>query len=135
MLVSLATGASFTAGVVIVIVLYQVIEGSFAEDRKTWIVDPDVVFIEKHSFVPEQPTYTVRGVIRNRGDDLWQTATIHIDVYAGSAHMNTCVDDVYEIEPRSTRDFQISCRNVGGQDLPDNVSYKIDIRYGYRVNF
>jgi len=135
MAVSFATGASFTAGVVVVIVAYQIAKDYWAVSETSWIKDPQELSIANHELVPDQNTFTVRGVIANAGDNVWNLATVEIRIFAGQALVNVCNDDVWEIPANSDRDFELSCRGAGGQNLPDNISYEIEVSHGSRVNW
>jgi len=133
--VSFATGASFTLGVVIVIIGYQVAKDYWAVSETSWIHDPDDLSITNHELVPDQNTLTVRGAIKNSGDNVWNLATVEIRLFAGAALVNRCNDDVWEISASSSRNFELVCRGASGRDLPDNISYEIEVTHGSRVNW
>jgi hypothetical protein len=135
MLLSLVTGASFTLGVVVIIIAYQMLKDHWAEDRRSWIGDPEDLRIVEHEVVPNQNRFTVRGTIENSGDYLWSIASVNIRLFAGQAQVNACNDDVWEIPPNSTRDFELYCRGVSGINLPTNIRYEIGVSSGSRVNW
>ena len=131
MLISLATGICFATGFLFIVAIWEgdVFDGN---DDKTWIGNPNGVTIANHSIDAESHDFTVTGTIRNDSIHNWDTIHIELDVYADEALVNNCDGDVREVPPDSERKFRVECYQVSGQNLPDNIHYKLRVRSGFR---
>ncbi len=134
MLISLATGASFTLGVLAVVVAYQLVKEQRAIVQSTRIVVPDDLSIVEHELVAGQENFTVRGVLENKGDSAWPFAFVKMRVYSGDALMSGCNTDIDEVQPNSRRDFVLKCSTTHGRNLPDNMTYVIEIPWAHRLD-
>jgi len=134
MLISFATGVSFALGVGVVFVAYQLINYSEDVDPSTKVFAPDDLSIVEHELVPDREKFTVHGVIENKGDGVWPFAWVNMRVYSGDALMSGCSVDLSEIQPNSRQQFELTCSTTQGRNLPDNMSYVIDIPWGWRLN-
>ncbi len=134
MLISFATGASFALGVCVVYVAYQSINYSENADPSTKVFAPDDLSIVGHELVPDREKFTVHGVVENKGDSVWPFALLEMRVFSGDALMSGCSVDLSEIQPNSRQQFELRCSTTQGRNLPDNVSYAIEILWGWRSN-
>lgn len=134
MFISFATGASFALGVCVVVVAYQLIKTSGDVDPSTKVFVPDDLTILEHELVPDREKFTVHGAIENSGDRVWRFALLKLRVYAGGALMSGCSVDLTEIEPNSRKQFEVTCSTTQGRNLPDNISYVIEIPWGWRLD-
>ena len=134
MLISLATGASFTLGVLAIVVAFQLVKEQRAVVQSTRIVAPDDLSIVEHELVPDQERFTVRGVIENKADSEWPFVFVKMRVYSGDALMSGCNTDVDEVQPNSRRNFVLTCSTTHGRNLPDNMTYALEIPWAHRSN-
>jgi hypothetical protein len=134
MIISFATGASFALGVCIVAVAYQLAKSSGDVEPSTKIFAPEELVILEHALVPDREKFTVRGVIENKGNSVWPFALLKLRVYAGDALMSGCSIDLSEIEANSRQQFELGCSTTQGRNLPDNISYVIEIPWGWRLD-
>ena len=132
MLMSLVMGICFVIGIAVAIFL---IEGSLVPpyDDHTWINEPEGVTVVDHRPDSAAPDLTIIGAIRNESAHLWDTINLEVNVFAGEALVNSCNGSVQEIPPGSDRSFRIRCLQASGQNLPDNVHYRVHVRSGFRV--
>lgn len=134
MLVSFATGASFALGVCVIILAYQLIKTSGDVEPSTKVFAPDDLTILEHDLVPDREKFTVHGIIENSGDNVWPFALLKLRVYAGDALMSGCSVDLSEIKPNSSQQFEVACSTTQGRNLPGNISYLIEIPWGWRLD-
>jgi len=134
MLISFATGASFALGVCVVIVAYQLVKTPGDVEPSTKVFAPDDLTILEHDLVPDREKFTVHGIVENSGDSVWQFALLKLRVYAGDGLMSRCSVDLSEIEPNSRQQFEVACSTTQGRNLPDNISYVIEIPWGWRLD-
>jgi len=134
MLVSFATGASFTLGVCAVILAYESFQYSRDGVPSTKVYAPDDLSIFEHELVPSREKFTVHGVIENSGGNVWSFAMVDLRVYAGDALMSGCSVDLTDIQPNSRHQFELVCSTTQGRNLPDNVSYVIEVPWGWRFD-
>lgn len=129
--VSLLTGACFTVGILVVLFVNDVYEErSYEED--VWVDTPENVFIENHAPKENSPRFAVVGEIRNESEHEWESLSVELEIYAGSALMNTCRNSFQYIPARSSKPFEVGCYDVSGSGLPDNVRYEIEVTSGRR---
>lgn len=130
MLISLATGICFMLGITLVVLL---VEGfAFPDiDELTWVGDPDGVTVVHHRPDETARDFTVTGAILNESARHWDTIHLELDVYASEALVNNCDGEVREIPSGAERNFRIKCYQVSGQNLPDNIHYRLRVRSGY----
>ena len=131
MLISFATGASFTLGVLAIMVTYQLTKEQRTIEPSTKITTPDDLSIVEHELVPDQEKFTVRGVIENKGDSVWPFAFLEMRVYSGDALMSGCNADVDGVQPNSSRNFILTCSTTHGRNLPENMTYIIEIPWAF----
>jgi len=129
--ISLLTGISFTAGVLLVLLSRDVYEEK-AEDGETWESNPASIAIEHHSVKANEPRFTVIGAIRNESEHDWERVWLDIRVFADSALVNTCDESVGYIAAQASKQFEIGCYDIAGFGLPDNINYEISVRSGLR---
>jgi hypothetical protein len=78
-----------------------------------------------HRRVKNQPRFTVKGIIRNRGDMAWEKVKIVLRIYAGDAYMTWCRGGVDDMPARGEKHFQVVCKDTSGSGIPDNVTYDL----------
>ena len=133
-LVSFATGASFTLGVCAIILAYESFQYSREGAPSTKVYTPDELSIVEHELVPGREKSTVQGVVENSGGSVWSFALVNLRVYAGDALMSGCSIDLTDIQPNSSRQFELACSTTQGLNLPDNISYVIEVPWGWRFD-
>ncbi len=134
MLVSFATGASFALGICVVVISYQLVNTSGDVEPSTKIFAPEDLTILEHDLVPDREKLTVHGVVENSGDNVWPFAFLELRVYAGRALMSGCNVDLIDVQPNSRQQFEVVCSTTQGRNLPDNISYVVEIPWGWRLD-
>ncbi len=134
MLISFATGLSFALGVCVVFVAYHLVKSLEDVDPSTKVFAPDELIILEHDLVPDREKFTVHGVVENSGDNVWPFALLELRVYAGDALMSGCNVDLVDIQPNSRQQFEVVCSTTQGRHLPDNISYVVEIPWGWRLD-
>ncbi|MGA7981615.1 MAG: hypothetical protein WCA32_15510 [Chromatiaceae bacterium] len=122
---SLITGLCFGAGVLTSVAIYREVKATLAPATVDF---PQGFDFPTHERVRDQARFTVRGTIRNSGDTGWDTVKIVAGIYAGSAYMTYCWSDLRYVPARSTRPFEVICKNTEGTKVPDNITYRLSVR-------
>ena len=134
MLISLLTGISFTAGVIVVMILYELYEERQIRDDRRWVESPVGIEITEHRRLPDTEKFTVVGKLRNDSGYAWDELDIDMDVLAGESLMNRCTDEVHEVNLGEVRRFEVSCYDASGRNVPDNIRYEVRIATGRQYN-
>ncbi len=133
MFVSLLTGISFTIGVMLILLVKDIYTESQAEEE-TWVDYPEGVVIASHQIKPNAPRLTITGEIHNGSPFDLKSVWVDVDVFAGSALVNTCDDSFRHIPADSSKPFEVQCYDVAGTNLPDFIRYEVRVRTGLRQN-
>ena len=121
------------SGLIILTVIYLLV--LFAENkdrvkRYTYTDNPAGIEISKHVKSNDINKYTVAGTMKNNTKTVWHKVRISIKIYAGKAYMNSCNQSYNYLPAHSSKDFSISCREIPGSNIPQNINYKIFITQG-----
>jgi hypothetical protein len=87
---------------------------------------PQSAIIET-TVVRDVPSFTVRGSLRNSGNEDWDIPEIKVEILSKGVVVTTC-DDVREwriVKPGQTTNFLIVCRNIGWPATGENLDYRV----------
>jgi hypothetical protein len=131
MFISFLTGASFTIGILLVL-LGKDIYLEKSSEEETWVELPNEVTIVNHAIKPNAVKFTIVGEIRNNSSYDWKRIWIEADIFAGTALVNSCDESFRDIPANATRPFELQCYDTAGTNLPDNIRYEVRVRTGLR---
>ena len=83
--------------------------------------------IVEHSMVPNVPTLTIRGTVKNNEKQRWEFVDVHVNLYVDNTQVNECTDygDARAIEPGESALFLVSCRSISTVNLSSNLRYEV----------
>lgn len=129
-LFSLITGASFVLGAFGIATLLEINDD--ATKPYEHINQPSDFEILEHALVEKEPRFTVQGSFANNGNLDWINVGIVMRIYAGDAFMTHCSQNIRHVKSQSNRNFRITCDETAGSNLPDNISYRLEVGSGSR---
>jgi hypothetical protein len=122
---SLVTGLCFGVGVLTAVGIYKEVKATLAP---TTVDVPAGFDFPTHERARDQARFTVRGTIRNSSRTDWDTVKIVASIYAGDAYMTYCWGDLRYVPERSSRPFEVICKNTEGANVPENITYRLSVR-------
>jgi len=132
---SLVTGICFALGIGATILLVTILDDppTSKPDGGEFVGMPPDLVITENERVFGVPSFTIQGLVENRGNEDWTDVRIEALVLAGGAQVNECASRLNGLlATKSRRAFKIECDGVAGSVAPDVVTYTLNINSAFR---
>lgn len=128
---SLAAGIVFGVGVFI----FFAIVNSFPSEPtkfKLSVELPETVKVISHNRVPETYYFSIQGILRNESDQEYWEIDVIADIMVDKVKINSCKNVITGVKPKSSYAFLIVYSDIKGDEIPSNMSYKIERIEGFQ---